>query len=80
MRPRPQDFFQVSPLKVLPQMVNAAKQQRPKDYCHHPIKATASHRHHGAERVRRDGTETTEQNPSIFVRFLSVITFPLELT
>ena len=61
-------------------MVNAAKQQRPKDYCHHPIKATASHRHHGAERVRRDGTETTEQNPSVFVRFLSVITFPLELT
>ena len=61
-------------------MVNAAKQQRPKDYCHHPIKATASHRHHGAERVGRDGTETTEQNPSIFVRFLSVITFPLELT
>ena len=57
-----------------------AKQQRPKDYCHRPIKATASHRHHGAERVGRDVTETTEQNPSVFVRFLSVITFPLELT
>ena len=79
-RPRPQDFFQVSPLKVLPQMVNACQATKTKgllspSYQGHCFTQTSG----GRKSQEGQGTETPKQNPSVFMRFLSVITFPLEL-